>query len=299
MINQTKPRFMFKKFFLLSLAAGVAFQACSQKNAGSGKLTTLPSGLQYQFVTKAKGKKNRTPVEGDLVKLHITFKTEGDSIIQTSRSMPEPPQFPYQKGQFNGSWEEGLSLMSAGDSAIFYMNTDSIFVGPMAAQRPPFLPEGSKVKVGVNLFEITSLKEMKENQAADLKKYAKDKKLGDVKTTESGLMYVITSEGTGSRPAAGAEIEVHYTGTLLNGTKFDSSVDRGEPFKFQVGQGMVIKGWDEGLQLLKEGSKAVLLIPSDLAYGDMGSPPTIPAAAPLVFEVELIKVNGASAPETK
>ncbi len=109
-------------------------------------------------------------------------------------------------------------------------------------------------------------------------------------TTESGLKYAVITEGTGASPKATDNVTVHYTGRLLDGTVFDSSVERGEPATFPLAG--VIKGWTEGLQLMKEGGKTVFYIPSDLAYGEAGTPGgPIPPNAPLIFEVELIKVG--------
>lgn len=112
-------------------------------------------------------------------------------------------------------------------------------------------------------------------------------KYPDAITTNSGLKYVVVAEGTGDTPAAGAMIKVHYTGKLLDGTKFDSSVDRGTPIDFPVGQGRVIKGWDEALLTMKKGEKRVLIIPAHLGYGPSGRGP-IPPNATMVFDVELI-----------
>lgn len=107
-------------------------------------------------------------------------------------------------------------------------------------------------------------------------------------TTPSGLMYEVVQEGTGeASPTAGTSVKAHYTGKLLDGTKFDSSYDRGEPISFNVGQGMVIKGWDEAFLSMKKGEKRVLIIPPDLAYGPAGRGP-IPPNATLVFDVELV-----------
>ncbi|XP_051216656.1 peptidyl-prolyl cis-trans isomerase FKBP62 [Lolium perenne] len=104
-----------------------------------------------------------------------------------------------------------------------------------------------------------------------------------------GLKKKLLKEGEGwERPETGDEVEVHYTGTLLDGTKFDSSRDRGTPFKFKLGQGQVIKGWDQGIKTMKKGENAVLTIPPDLAYGQAGSPPKIPPNATLQFDVELL-----------
>jgi len=97
--------------------------------------------------------------------------------------------------------------------------------------------------------------------------------------------------GTGKVAKTGDNVTVHYRGTLTNGTKFDASYDRNEPFSFPLGGGQVINGWDEGVVGMKEGGKRKLVIPSDMAYGDEGRPPTIPPKATLVFEVELLKVG--------
>jgi FKBP-type peptidyl-prolyl cis-trans isomerase FkpA len=110
-------------------------------------------------------------------------------------------------------------------------------------------------------------------------------------TTSSGLQYQDLKIGTGAEAKPGDTVSVHYTGWLEDGTKFDSSVDRNVPFEFQLGAGMVIKGWDEGVVGMKVGGKRVLLIPSDLAYGASGAGGVIPPNATLKFEVELLAIN--------
>jgi peptidylprolyl isomerase len=110
-------------------------------------------------------------------------------------------------------------------------------------------------------------------------------------TTPSGLKYVELVEGTGVIPQAGQTIDVHYVGTLENGTKFDSSRDRGTPFSFKIGKGQVIKGWDEGLSTMKVGGRRTLTIPPDLGYGERGAGGVIPPNATLIFDVELLDVK--------
>jgi len=129
-----------------------------------------------------------------------------------------------------------------------------------------------------------------EKQKVDGKKFMENfLKESGVKKTESGLAYKVITEGTGATPKATDEVEVHYHGTLMDGTVFDSSVDRKETVTFPLDR--VIKGWTEGLQLMKEGGKTKFVIPSELAYGEMGAPPKIPGGATLVFDVELIKIK--------
>lgn len=109
-----------------------------------------------------------------------------------------------------------------------------------------------------------------------------------VKSTGSGLLYRVINEGSGAKPSATSKVRVHYTGTLTDGTVFDSSVQRGEPIDFGLNQ--VISGWTEGVQLMTPGSKYEFVIPSDLAYGDRGAGNAIPPGATLIFEVELLAV---------
>ncbi|MEA3503695.1 MAG: FKBP-type peptidyl-prolyl cis-trans isomerase [Bacteroidota bacterium] len=128
------------------------------------------------------------------------------------------------------------------------------------------------------------------NQQAEIQAnfFAENGKKEDIITTESGLQYKVIKEGEGAMPAAEDNVSVHYHGTLLDGKVFDSSVDRGEPVTFPVNG--VIKGWQEAIQLMKEGGKLLIFVPSELAYGAQGAGNVIPPHTPLAFEVELIKI---------
>ena len=127
---------------------------------------------------------------------------------------------------------------------------------------------------------------IKEDGKKAIDKFVKD---DGAKMTESGLAYKVTTEGTGNTPKEDDMVEVHYHGTLIDGTVFDSSIERGKTVSFPLNR--VIKGWTEGLQLIKEGGKIKLMIPSDLAYGNNGAPPKIPGGATLVFDVELVSIK--------
>ena len=131
--------------------------------------------------------------------------------------------------------------------------------------------------VGLTVFTFAEERKMSSNEAA-----------GQVVTTESGLQYIDLVVGTGRRAELGDTATVHYTGWLADGRKFDSSVDRKEPFSFRVGAGQVIKGWDEGVGTMKVGGKRKLTIPPQLGYGARGAGNVIPPNATLTFDVELL-----------
>lgn len=146
-------------------------------------------------------------------------------------------------------------------------------------------------------LQENAMKKQQEEGESNKKKSAefleKNKTAEGVKSTASGLQYIVLKEGTGAIPKKEDNVKCHYTGTLIDGTKFDSSVDRGQPAEFPVAG--VIPGWTEALQLMKVGSKYKLFIPAELAYGPSGRP-GIPANSALVFEVELLEIVKAGAP---
>lgn len=143
-------------------------------------------------------------------------------------------------------------------------------------------------KIITEYLEELSRKAAEAAQSVGKKFLEENGKKENVITTASGLQYEVEKEGTGAQPTAEDEVTVHYTGKLINGQVFDSSVNRGEPATFPLNR--VIPGWTEGVQLMKEGAKYTFFIPSDLAYGPQGVPGAIPPHSTLIFDVELIKV---------
>ena len=169
------------------------------------------------------------------------------------------------------------------DSAHFLMNDSVIFQTLTDLSQARQAEKNKKDSLAAEANKAAGAAFLEKNKAAE-----------GVVTTESGLQYKVIAEGTGATPADGDIVKVHYTGTLLDGTKFDSSVDRGEPLEFPIGA--VIPGWTEMLKLMKVGEKVTAWIPSDLAYGPHGRGPQIPGNSLLVFEMELIDTHSAEQP---
>ena len=138
----------------------------------------------------------------------------------------------------------------------------------------------------IGIVSSCSKEDLLDDEMELLDQYLIDNSI-DVEPTSSGLYYIENSYGMGARPTAGKTVVVHYIGYLIDGTKFDSSYDRGEPFSFTLGAGDVIQGWDEGIALMNEGGEATLIIPSNLGYGANGAG-SIPGYSTLVFDVKLI-----------
>lgn len=155
-------------------------------------------------------------------------------------------------------------------------------------ENPELSPEEAQKLINEYLTDLQE-KASALAKEAGLKFLEENGKKEGVKTTPSGLQYVVEKEGEGKSPSPTDEVTVHYTGTLIDGTVFDSSVARGEPATFPLNR--VIPGWTEGLQLMKEGAKYKFFIPSDLAYGPHGAGNAIPPHSTLIFDVELIKVG--------
>lgn len=151
------------------------------------------------------------------------------------------------------------------------------------------LPEQECMPVAQQYMQTASLRKMEALKAENEKFLEANKTNEGIKVTASGIQYKVLIEGTGKAPGSTDNVTVHYTGKLIDGTVFDSSVERGQPASFALNQ--VIAGWTEGLQLMKEGSKYIFYIPQQLGYGERGAGGQIPPFATLIFEVELIKVN--------
>jgi FKBP-type peptidyl-prolyl cis-trans isomerase FkpA len=184
----------------------------------------------------------------------------------------------------------------------------------MMSPMPPSVKKGTDISFTVKILDVQTAEEFQKSKAeAGNKQKGIDQKVisdyiaknnlqAKVQKTASGLHYIDIVEGAGSSPSRGDNVKVHYSGKLLNGKEFDNSRTNpqagGKPIDFQVGVGMVIPGWEEGIMSMKKGGKRMLIIPSGLAYGSDGSPGAIPPNSVLLFDVELVDFSKGSTPPT-
>jgi len=282
----------------------------------ANQITAQPaaSGVYYLETKKGSGK---SPGPDQYVSAHFTVSLLGGEKLFSTIDGGEPLDFQYGSQFENKGFMEIIGMMKEGGKANAIVPSSMAFGAQGAGNGivPPF----TTLYYDIELIKIISKEqfdakqakkqaeqakmqaEMQEKMKAQnaerekeempiLEKYLKDNNITPTTTLPSGLIYIETQAGKGSKPVEGNKVKVHYTGTLLDGTKFDSSVDRGKPFEFTLGRGEVIDGWDQGIALMSEGGKATLIIPSKLAYQDKGSGRTIPPYATLIFEVELVEI---------
>jgi len=300
------------KLFRISLVLAVCcFVSALSFASVNDDFEKSPGGLEYKFHRKSKSAK--IPVESNVLFLNLSYslrQAKKDSLLFDSRQVPQKILIlQLQKPSFRGDIMEAMAMMEVGDSASFIIPADSFFLKSAGMQSlPPGIPKGASLIVNAGLTDIKTVEEMealqkqadaakeaeaeinKGMESSKMKAYLKDRNITEA-PTQSGLVIVPVKPGTGPKPVKGQSVTVHYTGYLLNGTKFDSSVDRGQPFQFTIGEGQVIRGWDEGVGAMEVGSSFKLIIPSALGYGANGAGASIPPYSTLIFDVELIKAE--------
>jgi peptidylprolyl isomerase len=279
----------FRAFLFLGLSMGLMNCSlfhhqpapCVPTVVKSPQTLKTADGLQYTIKTKGCGIQ---PMAGDAVKVHYTGKLTNDTVFDSSVKRNQPFEFKLGKHQVIKGWDEGIALLHVGDKATFVIPAELGY----GQQSVGSIPANSTLIFDVELLDVKE----------GIRRW--NTKGKDTVTTASGLKVIYLSDRklpefspskTDNMPVSGNKVKVHYTGFLLDGTSFDSSVERGQPFEFNLGQGMVIKGWDQGIALLHKGEKAELIIPYTLAYGERGHPGVIPPKATLIFDVELVDIT--------
>lgn len=276
------------------------------KNNGGGSKKSV-NGIEYTIVKDAPGNNAKF---GDIIEFHLVAKCDTLELGNTWKgNAGKPVSMPLDSTMNKTDFQAVFPFMSPGDSAVVEISCDTMikYMPPSQQQLPPWLQKGKKVIVNVSLISAKSKADFENEQKQKSAKQieADDKILQDyfaknsIKATKtaSGLYYNITKEGTGAQVQKGQMVSMNYTGKTLEGKTFDSNVDSNfhhvQAFTFPVGLGQVIPGWDEGVQLLKNGSKAVFYIPSALAYGERGAGPDVGPNTILMFDVEVTGIKSA------
>ncbi|MCB0584027.1 MAG: FKBP-type peptidyl-prolyl cis-trans isomerase [Phaeodactylibacter sp.] len=292
---------------ILALLAVIALISCREEEGPS----LTQHGYEYVNHTKLEGEK---PQPGEYVYFQVQIRN-GDSITHSTRAQGATPylQIPsVDNPQRRPSpLEDVLREMVQGDSVTVFIRLDTIRAKPKGFENTDIMYYDvvlNEIK-SVDAFQEETRREREEREKAaaaararygevadfvrqTLKQYKEGKLDEQLKETDSGLKYIIHEEGNGREIDKGRNVSVQFFGVLVkNGKVYDTSFEQGEPLKFPVGEGRVIKGWDEGMSLLKDGAKASFFIPYQLAYGEKGSSPDIPPEAELALYVEVVKVD--------
>ena len=282
------------KLFIALLAIAVLGVACS-KHPGFKK---DKEGLYYKFHIVNKGEAQ--PQMGDIVDLTFNMRIK-DSVLYENA----PLSMKVTESLFSGDIYAAFQKMHLGDSATFIIDGESFF-SYFIGEEYPF--DSKDLYFDMKLNQILPKEEFETMQAERMQQYelmieelrvAEDSLINDyiiqnkikVAPTEDGIYFIKTVSGKGKAVTLGSIVSVHYTGKLLDGAVFDSSLEYGTPFEVTVGQGQVIPGWEKALLLMREGDKATVLIPSKFAYGNRGIDYVIPPCAPLVFDMEIMSVE--------
>lgn len=286
-------------FFTCLLLITVFMTSC-----GAKKVQKTINGFEVTLLHDEPGDLAK---EGDYAYFRYEVKSKDSTLFSSSSQTPmikfKLPKVEKQDPKNAQPLLEALFLMSKGDSAL----VEQMLTEEMKTQIG--INNVDKLSFYISLADIKSEADYNADMQASQKAAAENAKMisekvttilndytsgtlaSSIKTTPSGLKYIVHEEGTGATPETGKPVSVNYYGTLMDGNRFDDSWSRGQAFQFILGQGQVIKGWDEGVALLKKGSKASLFIPAELAYGAEGSPPAIPANSELMFYIEVMDAN--------
>lgn len=292
---------------ITALLAGVA--ACN--NGPYTGYEKTETGLLYKFYRKNSDAPK--PNVGDFAHMEISYFTDKDSLLFSSEKFGSKFVIKVDSPAYKGDIMEGIAMMATGDSASFLVTADSFYVHNVGGMLPSDITPGSKIRFEIRMDKVQTFEELekerqenaraqKEKEKQEIEKYLTENNIS-AQPLESGLIIIEKVKGNGKKPQNGQKVKVNYTGKLLSGKVFDTSIEADakaagvfnpnrpyQPFEFTLGAGQVIRGWDEGIAQLSQGSKATLIIPSDLGYGsqDMG---IIPPNSTLIFEVELVGFN--------
>ena len=224
---------------------------------------------------------------GMKVKVHYTGMLLNGDVFDSSLERDQPFDFVINESQVIEGWHRGIPLLGEGGKGTLYL-VPSLAYGARGTGK---IPANSPLIFQVEVIEVIDPMAKTREEGNQIEAYLKRNNITGWERTADYVYYVVKVQGTGAQPSAGKQVSVHYTGKLLDGTKFDSSLDRGQPFTFTLGQGQVIRGWDLGIPLFNVGGKGTLYLPSTLAYGEQGAGAMIKPNSILAFDVEVLDVQ--------
>jgi len=279
------------KYFLSGLIFLSVLSSCNKKS----HYTEHSSGLEYNLVEM--NPEGQTPKPGDILVVSFSVQNSSGDMVESNES------YRLQLGRpiYQGDLFTGLSMIQVGDSVQFRLDALAYYEKTRKRDMPDVFEIGDKAIISLRLKQILSPENLEterlgiyhkdEDQEMELlQDYLKNANI-DKTPNESGVYVIVKTMGNGVMAQDGKKLKVHYTGTTIDGKVFDSSLQRNQPLEFQLGKGQVIRGWDEGLRGLKAGTKAKLIIPSKLAYGQKGFKNLIQPYSTLIFEIEIIEVS--------
>jgi peptidylprolyl isomerase len=269
--------------------------SCKDENA----FKKHESGFEYRIVTD---NKTGTPVKNeDIVEVDLKYYTESDSLLFNSKEIQNKFRLQIVDKEKGGIFQEALKMLKTGDSGVFKIPADNFFEITTQTDVPYFIKKDAMLKFEIKVNQIfteeelqkeyekyLSQKEAEEKQI--LKEYLTVESITE-EPTESGLYIISLEKGKGKKAEKGKTVSVHYTGQFINGQVFDTSIESGTPFEFELGAGKVIPAWDEALETMRVGDKIKIIAPSVIAYGPKGYQPVIPPYETLVFEIKLLDVK--------
>jgi FKBP-type peptidyl-prolyl cis-trans isomerase FkpA len=260
-----------KKVFLNPLAilvmVAITSLGCTSKYPGFDK---TESGLYYKLYKV--GTDTAKPRTGDFITLDMRYTTAKDSLLFDSKVQmnSEPVRFQLPQSDFKGDIYEGIRLMSAGDSAVFIVSADSLFRKTFRQPSlPPFIDSNSVVKFYIYLKDCQTVQKLMEKEKELLAKYVADNNI-TVSPSETGLYYIETFKGTGPKIDTGMFVKMHFTVGTTDGKQVFSSYERGEPIRMEYGKPFDTPGFEEGVTRMTKGTKATLIVPSEIAFGAQG-----------------------------
>ncbi len=284
------------QLLFLSCAVAAVFSSCKDPYPG---YTRADEGIYYKL--SAIGEQNKCCRYGDYVTANIAYITMGDSVFFTGVR-----KFKLTEPDFPGSVDKCFTMICEHDSAQFIISGLDFFEKTLGSAAPDYLTGDGKMKLAVYLSGIQTaaeyarekeaflhwVEDLGEYEKVLLRQYIREAKI-DIPPTEDGIYYIVQQTGNGPGVAAGDTVTIHYEGHFLNGKFFDSTRRRNEPFQFVYGQQwQVIGGLEKAIGKMREGDKALVVIPSEQAFGaDGSSAGIVPPFTPVVFEVELVSVR--------